>query len=202
MTSTRRYIIPSQHFESDSPVSEKETGSKALGLFSLPPSWVPPFFVLTPSGADILMGAEGTSSAGRLASMVNTQSIGEILDSFRQISDRMVIRPSLVGANTSERFHLVTQESDHTVAGIEDAIIRSWTIRTAFTSDAPYDNDDAPRMAFIVQPKLCTQAAGTVSNERRVSRRHDSWLVEEIDPQSELIRSYPISPRSTPLETG
>ena len=202
MTSERQYIIPSQHYGSALPVSEGEAGRKALGLFNLPASWVPPFFVLTVSGTETLLQAEGTSSTGRLASMVNTEPIGKILDSFRQISDRMLIRPSLVGGNTSERFHLVTQESGHTVAGIEDAIIRSRTIRTPVSTDLARDTDDEPRMAFIVQPKLPTQASGTVSNERRVSRRHDSWLVEEIDPQGELIRSYPISPGSALPETG
>src|SRR5260370_29116969 len=202
MTSESGLITPRRHFGSDLPASEGEAGRKVVGLFHLPASWVPPFFVLTALGTETLIRAEGASDPGRLASLVNREPIGQILDSFRRISDTTLIRPSLVGGNNVERFHLVTQESDHTLAGIEDAIMRSWTIRTAFTSDPPRDTDDEPRMAFIVQPKLPTQASGTVSNERRVSRRHDSWLVEEIDPQGELIRSYPISPGSAPPETG
>ena len=67
MTSERQYIIPSQHYGSALPVSEGEAGRKALGLFDLPASWVPPFFVLTVSGTETLLQAGGTSSTGRLA---------------------------------------------------------------------------------------------------------------------------------------
>ena len=155
-------------------------GRKAHGLSLFPPSWCPPFSVLT----SLAYGswAKG-GEASRLVLSQAAVAIESISRAWRQHWPRgLILRSSADtetledrGANQSLRL-----VADFDAVHIEEAL-RS--IFHAFTGRAA-----SGQLAVIVQPLASERSMGHLSNERRVSKTVNQWHWERLSPDTDQGR--------------
>ena len=117
----------------------------------------------------------------------------ELLESlsvpFHDIFDgkAVLVRSSAVDEGLGDRGQLTSLPAVGDTAAIAKAIHDCWTMNQGRLKD---DRD----FPVVVQRAVQKVAEGHLSNERRVSKRHDSWLVEVLDLNGELRADDRIRP--------
>jgi predicted house-cleaning noncanonical NTP pyrophosphatase (MazG superfamily) len=150
-------------------------GTKAAGLLPLPPTWAPPYVVLTT--ALHREWQDGKLRRGWLRRDVVDLSMGSAVAAVFSGHD-VIVRSSGVEETLEERGRMMSSVARPDYEGIEMTAEGCWR--------AAHDVSPGAPMALIVQMWKRPQLLGHLSNERRVSERHDSWLVEALQPNGAL----------------
>lgn len=150
-------------------------GTKATGLLLLPPNWVPPYVVLTTA---LHRGwQDGTLRRGWLRREVSDVSMGSAVAAVFS-GNEVIVRSSGVQETLEERGRMMSLLAPPDYEHIETTAEECWRAAQDVAPGAP--------MALIVQMWKPPRLLGHLSNERRVSERHDSWLVEAFEPNGAL----------------
>lgn len=189
-----RGVVVGPHFLAPANYPEAEVGTKAAGIQKLPAAWVPSFIVLTAGFGRQL--SERPGWFGRLQETGPSYVRAAFADLLR--APRLLVRSSACGESIADRGALVTLESPPMPSAIERTVDRAW--RYNFETLDNERRDDAS-LALMIQVRVQSRRYGHMSNERRVSERHDSFLVEEFGLSDELLTSYRIT-TATPADRG
>lgn len=162
-------------------------GRKAAGLLPLPSSWTPPYVVLTT--VFHRQWQYGRLQRGWLRRQLSDVSIGSAFAAV--FSDHeVIVRSSGVEETLGERGRLMSSLAPLDYEKIEMTAEACWRAADDVSPGAP--------MALVVQMWKQPRLFGHLSNERRVSERHDSWLVEALQPNGALA----IKRRTAPVRTA
>ena len=144
-------------------------GGKAAGLHQLPSSWTPPYFAISPCGAQSLTdrGPEAI--------------LGAAIERLGACTDGLMVRSSAAAEYLEERGRFDSASCEATTADVVAIIDR---LRQACSEP------DREALAFVVQKRVLSQVSGHLSNERRVSRDPRSWLCEAEVPVDHDDRSF------------
>lgn len=183
--------LPSQHFGEPTNADADRFGAKASGLLSLPAQLVPPFIVVAPTG---LTGEQVRGLAiGWLNSVLDrSNALQEATAALLANDGVLLVRSSGLREGLLDRGQLATLECPADLRSLERTIVDSWLI-----NNGSADEIDAS-IAVVIQRKLDLVIQGHVSNERRVSHRHDSWLLEVFDKDGAFVRWDRITRTSSP----
>lgn len=158
-------------------------GRKAAGLLFLPPSWTPPYVVLT-----TVLHREWQSGGlrcGWLRHEVSDISIGSAVAAVFS-GHEAIVRSSGVEETLGERGRMMSSLAQPDYEHIERAAEQCWGAAGHVSPGVP--------MALIVQMWKQPRLLGHLSNERRVSERHDSWLLEALQANGALAIKRRIAP--------
>jgi predicted house-cleaning noncanonical NTP pyrophosphatase (MazG superfamily) len=143
-------------------VTAPQVGCKAYGLISLPPAWVPPFFViLAPCFEDRSRAVQAW--ADECARRVGIQPGRQVM-----------VRSSATWETLQNRGRL---ESRTCSADQVEATIRALRANTSVYPDF--------RIHWVVQEHVATRRKGQLCNERRLSHENRDW-VAEFEPGIDL----------------
>jgi len=142
-------------------ISEERIGRKAYGLCSLPPEWVPPFFLITAPCF------EGPSPDERLDAWI-TQSLTHI------------------GINEGARVMVRSSGTIETMqhrGRLKSARCLSYEVETTIRNLIPQlPKMHGGKVHWIVQGYIETRRNGHLSNERRLNKENRDWIAE-FEPQ-------------------
>lgn len=151
-------------------------GGKAVGLFALPRDWVPPFLVLT-SGFHSLWRCAGTTEAV-LALLEDEEKllIQQLVGCSTRLATTVMVR-----SNSPDEGDLATRGSrgSYPVAPSIDAI--SGAVDRLFAAAG------GEATCGLLQLSISPGVVGHMSNERRVSNRKSTWLVEGLHPNAQVL---------------
>lgn len=162
----RPILVIAESGPSDLPpeeISSERVGWKAYGLSSLPPEWVPPFFVIT---APCL---EGRCSEEMLEAWVaecaTSIGIGK--------KQKVFVRSSGTFETMRNRGRLISASCEQLDVG---STIRNLTTRLG--------NVAGGQVHWIIQWYVSPKEKGHLSNERHLSREKRDWIAE-FEPQAQ-----------------
>lgn len=144
-------------------ISSENVGWKAYGLSSLPPEWVPPFFLITASCL------EGACSEETLETWV-AECLTRVGIAKTQ---KLFVRSSGTFETMRNRGRLISASSEQ---GDVISTIRSLTTRLG--------NITGGKVHWIVQEHVSLKEKGHLSNERHLSREKRDWIAE-FEPQAQ-----------------
>jgi len=159
-------------------------GSKTAGLLLLPPSWTLPYFVLTTAAWESWAAHE--LEPGWLRVAIGTLGLDHAIAAVLS-GHHVIVRSSGQSETMEERGQLTSTVSEPDLSEIERAAEESWSWAQDRRPNEP--------LALIVQQWRQPTLLGHLSNERRVSERHDSWLIESMSPDGNTtasLRVYPL----------
>jgi predicted house-cleaning noncanonical NTP pyrophosphatase (MazG superfamily) len=137
-------------------ISAEEVGWKACGLSSLPPEWVPPFFVV--DSACTCAGSSEDNLQARIRQCVAELGIG----------DRpVIVRSSGTTETMRDRGRLVSA-----ICSVDRITTTIDQLSTKLASEG------AANVHWIVQRYLRPVRSGHLSNERHLSYENRDWVVE------------------------
>ena len=168
----------------ETPRDPREAGGKAIGLTSLPGGWTPPFVVLGRAFHRRWI-ASGRSAERALPDVGEESAIQELLSAARDSRSDVIVRsnsPVEAWNRHRGRFKSVVIGPDRLM--LSQAIDEVMSQGTAST----------PVFA-VIQLHVRSRVAGHLSNERRVSERAASWLVEEVEPGGRQSDYWRVTPR-------
>lgn len=174
---------------------EDEVGTKVAGLFDLPLPWTPPFIVVTNAAREAL-SSRGSLPSGWLKDLATDAGLAKALNLLLDGSNELIARSS-ASEVIEDRGQMRSVECPADTEAVEAGVVKCWKANETLLSA----NDC---LAVILQPKLQGRRVGHLSNERRVSERHDSWLVEEWvmeppEPHGLSIRLGPVGAEEVDL---
>lgn len=158
-------------------------GKKAAGLLNCPRAWVPPFLVLTREFARLLANAHDAIDVFGMLAKNDQAILDHFLSMFR--TDRAGWRRLLVRSNSPT-------ETLHSRGALQSFSARP-DIQSIATAVQNLIESVAPHLTFVLlQPAIEPGLLGHLSNERRVSRSRNRWLVEWVvretsGPRQEFI---------------
>jgi predicted house-cleaning noncanonical NTP pyrophosphatase (MazG superfamily) len=174
-------------WQADRPgLSAVEVGGKARGLWSLPQAWAPPFVVFRLPFFDLCREL-GVPHALAGLSGDDAELLQHVVDGVRDGAKKVIVRSNAPDeARFENRGRYVSVDADAQPQALATAI--SKVVRQA----------DGP-MCVLVQALVERSVWGHLSNERRVSKRRTTWLVEEhaagdLDPSHRVITPRPAPP--------
>jgi predicted house-cleaning noncanonical NTP pyrophosphatase (MazG superfamily) len=178
--------------ESGASLAEEHVGRKAVGLLELPSVWTPEFLVVGVDEVASIASALGDADGERLA-------IGRIVDGPKlsgliRTSDRLIVRSSAVGEGINARGSFESVECASEKVDLVQALLEAVTANEARRGESNFR-----MLALIVQRFVAPRRRGHASNERRVSRRHDSWLIEVTGAGDELIDQFRVTDKPSRL---
>jgi len=167
--------------------SSAQIGAKALGLLSLPREWVPPFIVLTSEFHSLWLAKGSVRSAFDALSPHDSAELTAFLEvavKHRGDSERSL----LVRSNAPDE-DITARGSYSTFLSGADLVSLSTAVERLLA--APEDN---ARMCPLIQLAIGPSWPGHISNERRLSRTRQVWLIEGLSSdvgrsQGEFIRA-------------
>lgn len=170
-------------------VSADEYGQKAAGLSALPSGWTPSFVALSVNDVENLrsQSLEGESLSNLVRSITEQRELGDLVNS----SDKIIVRSSARDEGVSERGSLESAVCEATVEDLASALVNCVRRNDQLATTHGLD-----LYGLVIQRVVSNQRQGHASNERRVSRRHDSWLVEVVDDRDVLVEHFRVSDRS------
>jgi predicted house-cleaning noncanonical NTP pyrophosphatase (MazG superfamily) len=167
----------------------RRVGGKASGLLELPAEWTLPFVVLEAAIVrDIAQATEEDSAA-----LVDALLCVEIA-ALVETSSRLIVRSSAVYEGIDARGSFDSEVCDASMESARDAIVRLIS-----ANDAREGQRNFGVLGLVIQQYVEPRLRGHASNERRVSRRHDSWLIETTGAGDELIGHYNVADRPSRL---
>lgn len=149
-----------------------QVGQKALGLTSLPSSWVPRWFSVPLATCD-----------AAVSQRINWLSIAEVIVSQFSRTTELIIRSSSPNEDLDTRGHFYSQKCSCTSANELAQVLQKIALQlNEQTSDQELDSSSKPICAPIVQAFLPATFLGHLSNEYRHAQRNIDFLyeVEEI----------------------
>jgi predicted house-cleaning noncanonical NTP pyrophosphatase (MazG superfamily) len=181
------FVVCSSHFGDSPGVSVDVVGTKGWGLLQLPLNWTPPFVVLTQALHTEWIGLGEAAARELLTGIVmNSPAIA----AFTSGDSELLVRSSAVDEALTDRGQF---ESYRTSPGALDLVD---TIETSWKTHSDSSDGLVSALPLVIQPHVSCVLAGHMSNERRVSRRHDSWLIEILNRDGALIDSERVQPDS------
>lgn len=152
-------------------------GQKASGLRETPHRWVPPYFVLTTDAFArwrtthtpptwISQDDHFLEELERLAHAIGQSSQSRFSEPRPR---RLIVRSSAVDESLDLRGAYTSMICEANAEALVQAIEQVWQAAEAIGSQS---------LAVIVQVLIHADAAGHLSNERRVARRNVDWLLE------------------------
>lgn len=156
-------------------------GAKAVGLSSLPRSWVPKFFVITNKLTHRwdTRYSEERGNTVRYREILTNDEISIIADALRGLNaptdGRVIVRSSSPGERIELRGTFISKVSEAT---IEEVLRSCDAVYQHASSDLVKKDFDPLNLALVVQVYVEPKAYGHLSNERRVARRRQEWLYE------------------------
>ncbi len=192
------YVVASQHF---APVPSagwplEFIGAKAEALMILEPDWTPPFAVLTDRARQDLEGE--TKGPGWLATAFEREDLGRVLAELVEV-EKVIVRSSAVHERLDLRGHLCSDQSPSDLQSIEATVERVWEANAGIIGRRATGHGNQG-LALVIQQFVAPVLAGHAANERRVSERHDSWLVEELRPDGALEKDYRVAGKPHRIE--
>jgi len=165
------YYSLSSHFKKDkSPVNDEETliGQKAYGLFNYIENDTLPFVVLKSTLYKIWTENKET------AKDILSDLIIELHVHFRTLGiDNYIVRSSAKFESYKERGNYLSSDGNITNENLYNTILLTWERNQKICNE--YDNNT---FSLIVQQYIQPKLTGHLSNERRISRNTDTWLIE------------------------
>jgi predicted house-cleaning noncanonical NTP pyrophosphatase (MazG superfamily) len=168
-------------------VSDASVGRKAMGLLELPGAWTPSFVVVGVAEVSSIAAA-GSFELQRalLAKVIGEPSIDRMMSDI----DRVIVRSSAIGEGINDRGAFESVECDADSASLGASILDAIRLNKAFPGGINFEG-----LGLVIQRFVRPLRRGHASNERRVSRRHDSWLIEVTGLGDELIDQYRVTDR-------
>ncbi len=164
--------------------SATEVGGKARGLLSLPRVWTPPFIVFS-LAFFYRCKADGPRSALEHLSDIDRDRVRLLLEAATSTDvGKVIVRSNAFDeAQPESRGRHISVDADAVHDSLAGAISR-----VIECTDAS--------MCILVQVLAERSAWGHLSNERRVSRRRNAWLVEAhtaegFDPARSIVAARP-----------
>jgi hypothetical protein len=140
-------------------------GAKAMGLLSLPSTWVPHFVILTKEFYDMWSRARTASKVFQDISEFETRILDEFLRSARESSRQIIVRSNcpeeLLEKRGAYLSHQVNASLSEVAAAIDEVVV-----------------DGEPESVYVLIQYFIPGWRGHLSNERRVSSKRSIWLVE------------------------
>ena len=159
-----------------------EIGAKAVGLLRLPKDWTPDFIILTTRAFRHWQ----SNDFDEISALVSD----DILIEFLSNCDEVLVRSSAEGENLHHRGRLLSLRVPASPADVANAI-------NSIFSDAcdmePQDRLGA--VAIVVQRYISPERMGHLSNERRITRRRDTWRLDQTSPSYETRTFRPSAKR-------
>lgn len=191
MVATNRIVVKQQDLTE---LRLTLVGAKAYGLWHIPSSWVPRFFVI---GSDLFIRfrqrrQNGTSKAScrELICPEEFDQLNGALDDLNvPLSYQVIVRSSGVTEGIESRGKFCSCKSAPNAAEILDTCDRIFTASIE-AQDAAKANQ--LELALIVQLYVEPKAMGHLSNERRVARRKQDWLYEFESGEDPLVGRFAI----------
>jgi predicted house-cleaning noncanonical NTP pyrophosphatase (MazG superfamily) len=142
-------------------------GAKGVGLFRLPPGWVPPFVVLTKAFSELITQSGSVANALTSLTGADRTAFRDLLDSAQRSGSAIFVRSNSPHENLGDRgaYRSYTIEPD--LRAIAEAIAAVFASTHA-------------QMYVIVQVAIQPGLQGHMSNERRVTSQANRWLVEGL----------------------
>jgi hypothetical protein len=162
-------------------------GTKAKNLLSLPPNWIPPFFVITTEAYCRWLRDERQESLlaplpGIISDYKSTFLAGH--ENKSRVSG-LIIRQSVDKEMLEDRGQYSSRRCKFNDRHVNDAVIESWN-NFAETSKS------SRKVAIIVQSYIAPRAKGHLSNERRVSKDRRDWVYQYELPLDLASDLFPI----------
>lgn len=179
MTSHLHY---SQHFKrkfSRTLPSIKLVGNKTIGLSTCSLNWIPPFITIKSDLFELWL------SNKYLPQKLLSSIVKEIVEEFKDSgSNELIVRSSSSEENLMERGQYSSLISEVSVKALKKKIIELWDDNYLRIIKYSYN-----KFATVIQPFIKSELHGHLSNERRISRNQNSWLLEISNNKSQLIDS-------------
>lgn len=159
-------------------------GGKARGVFRLPNDWVPPFLVLTKVFFE--SWTRGSSAAEIFADLSTdaqaliNEFVDRVVPTFQPRRTRVVVRSNSPLETLLSRGSFDSFPAEPTREAVADAV------------DRLFASAESAAMYALIQVAIEPGIAGHMSNERRVSRRKNLWLVEELTPAGQEVEQQVI----------
>jgi predicted house-cleaning noncanonical NTP pyrophosphatase (MazG superfamily) len=170
-------IFDSYHFSGKtSPVPTFDLiGQKGVGLTDINFNWTLPFSILTTKVFD-LWKADYVANSGNKASQIIKKLITDIVLKFNRIKcKKVIVRSSAKFESLDERGIFESYKSNLSVDEIYGNIVKIWSTSLRTLSDSEkIDN----KLAIIIQQFNEPLRQGHLSNERRISKKPNEWLLE------------------------
>lgn len=177
-------LVASPHLRPGTqPVSGVEVGGKAEGLLDLPPHWTLPFVAVPIDVVAAAWSDQSDSKSSSLTALVQHPVVSALIS----MTEQLIVRSSVIDEGIDHRGRYESVTCSSTAADLEDAILEAMRINVV-DRGVPVD-----RLGLVVQEYRSPRRVGHASNERRVSRRHDSWLVEVHDDSDRLIEAFRVA---------
>jgi hypothetical protein len=147
-------------------------GGKAVGLFRLPRSWVPPFLILTSSFYSLWRSERNVGRALRALESTDRTLLDDFLErvipQHGGASAKVFVRSNSPLENLAFRGAYTSYPVSIDKEGVENAI------------DRVLSQDKTNPMCVLLQLAIEPSWTGHMSNERRLSQKKDRWFVEEL----------------------
>ncbi|MGN6350539.1 MAG: hypothetical protein ACTHL3_03650, partial [Candidatus Nitrosocosmicus sp.] len=187
------YIL-SPHF--NIPQDNKETsinniGQKAQGLLNTPHVIIPPFIIITTDLFDYWNTVNQEEAEKRLQGILN-----EVIGLFDERNvTKFIVRSSAKYESLNERGHYESSAGDLSKESLIDTIKELWYNNAKMIQQFPGN-----RFCTIIQQYITPIYSGHVSNERRISRGTNKFLLEVVDKKGNFIKSKRFSISKTKSE--
>ena len=150
-------------------------GWKALGIYELPVRWVPSFFVLS-SDLHRQWFEAGCEIDDSKPCPIDPTAVEKALASISSSQKNVLIRSSGVAEDFESRGRFESLLVRGNVSFVREGAVKIWRSVATLQKDTP----DHPRsaMPLIIQRAVTVRLKGHLSNERRVSKKAEDWIVE------------------------
>ena len=180
MITDDNFILYSSHFpDYSSQFDLAAVGQKGIGLFSLNHQFVPPYFVIKSNLFKLWL----TDKA------VATKTLQQILQKGTAILEQahqffFIVRSSAKFESFDERGFYESSSGNLLSGDLYNAVLQVWRNNLKGIQKYP-DNE----FAVIIQQYMRPNYIGHLSNERRVSRNKNEWLLEIVDEKGIFVES-------------
>ena len=167
-------------------------GGKARGVFRLPRDWVPPFVVLTKAFFE--SWTQRLNVVNVFANLPPTEQtlldefFARIVPTFCKGGARVMVRSNSPRETLSSRGSFASYPAAPTREAAADAIEKLFV------------SSEDTGMCVLLQVGIEPGIAGHLSNERRVSRQKNLWLIEELTHDSQEVQQRMIQSSRSDVE--
>lgn len=186
------YILSSENTEVNQP---EIIGQKASGLFNLICEYTPSFVVIK-SKLFEEWRIDQEVAINTLSNMLTELSLFFATNSFKNY----IVRSSALYESFKDRGNYLSSEGNISFTELKEVVAKIWEENLPIYNEYPNN-----QFAIIIQKYIEPKCIGHFSNERRVSRNFDIWLLEysksgEHHICKKKIKSKSISIRNTPCK--
>ncbi len=182
MSASETFILFSNHFpelHSDILSSSSSIGQKGLGLANLDPQFVPPYFIITSNLFKLWLTDKNSATRILQNILLNGTLVLEKKDKLLFIA-----RSSAKIESFDERGFYESSPGSLHAGDLYTSVLEIW--EKNLKGIQKYPNNE---FAVIVQQYMKPKFLGHLSNERRISRNKNEWLLELVNEKGKFAES-------------